>query len=137
MKKSLQISDEELVGWIINGDLTVPLDNPTEITLFGRSNKVYENGTGGFNSSGSRFSFGFENKKRRRTIVRAKLVWMAGAKRIVPDGFQIHHDDLDRYNDEYGNLLCLFSDDHEKVHSRISSVEMSSQLTNDADPFPF
>lgn len=42
---------------------------------------------------------------------------MAGALRTVPDDFEIHHIDEDRYNDSFDNLVALHKMDHEKIHA--------------------
>lgn len=54
---------------------------------------------------------------KRRTIARAKLVWMSQTGNRVPPGFQVHHDDLDTRNDAWPNLICLHALDHCKQHA--------------------
>lgn len=58
-----------------------------------------------------------------RTIMRNKLAWMAGAKALVPAGFEIHHDDENHSNDAWHNLICLHALDHRKQHARCQQPE--------------
>lgn len=53
---------------------------------------------------------------RRKMILFARLVWMSRTLCVVPKDFEIHHDDLDRRNDRWDNLICLHKLDHRKVH---------------------
>lgn len=53
----------------------------------------------------------------KRIIAVGKLVWMAFAKRTIPVGFEIHHDDLDPSNNSWRNLFCFHRDDHRKIHA--------------------
>lgn len=47
----------------------------------------------------------------------ARLVWMAGAGRTIPKGFEVHHRDDDSSSDAWDNLICLHRLDHHKVHA--------------------
>lgn len=53
----------------------------------------------------------------KRSIVRSRLVYMAGARILIPKGFEIHHRDEDRYNDSFANLIMLTTQDHLKLHT--------------------
>lgn len=111
----MPIPDERLLGLIESGDIVVGLDNPETISVFGRSNRAYLIGGGGKRNapdSHKRWAFGFKIQGRRRTIVRAKLVYLAGSRRPIPNDFDIHHLDEDPYNDDYENLISLHKDDH-------------------------
>src|SRR5262245_8910440 len=55
---------------------------------------------------------------KRRAVMRAKLVWMAGANSTVPKDFEVHHQDEDNTNDRWDNLLCVHKADHGKFHGR-------------------
>lgn len=113
----MQIPDSELLALLVSGDLVVGLDNPETIALFGRTVKGYFIGAYARNPERKRFAFGFQIAGRRRTIVRSKLVYLAGSLREIPEDFEIHHLDEDRFNDEYGNLIALHGDDHRKLHN--------------------
>lgn len=68
---------------------------------------------------------------RRRGISLAKLVWMSVAKRVVPNGFEIHHRDEDLSNNTWDNLYCLFTKDHKKLHNRnllVDNTEYSDEV---------
>ena len=122
----MNIPDVEILAWLLSGDLIVDLDNPTTIEIFGRTVKGYEIGGGRGRPEGShtRFAFGLRHKGRRRTIVRGKLVYMAGARRVVPAGFEVAHRDDDRYNDAFENLIMLTEEDHKKFDGKFSKDEV-------------
>lgn len=53
----------------------------------------------------------------KRTISRARLVYMAATDALIPEGFEVHHLDGDRYNDAFSNLICVSKVDHLKLHN--------------------
>lgn len=55
--------------------------------------------------------------KKRKAIAVHRLVWLAGAGRPIPKGFQIHHRNLDTQDNRWSNLFCLHERDHRKLHS--------------------
>ncbi len=55
---------------------------------------------------------------RRRGIAVARLVWMAATLSLIPEGWEVHHNDEDSGNDAWENLLCLHALDHRKKHGR-------------------
>lgn len=111
-----KITDEEILGWLNSGDLVVGLDNPETITFFGRVNTVSLIGDDNANEKYTRYRFKIRHNRRRRTIVRSKLVYMAAERIIIPSGFEIHHLDEDRYNDVDWNLVMVTGSDHKKIH---------------------
>ena len=94
----------------------MPLENPLQITVRGRLVKAYAIGKHARNLHRTRYAFGLRIDGKRRTIVRSKLVWIAGSRRLVPPGFEIHHLDQNRYNDDWENLVALSPEDHNKFH---------------------
>ena len=108
----MQITDAELLQWLDDGSLIVPLDCPERIEVFGRTVTAFLIGR----KQTPRYGFSLRRNGRRRTIRRAKLVWLSGARRLIPDGFEIHHKDENRLNDEWSNLICIYGDDHRKLH---------------------
>ena len=54
---------------------------------------------------------------RRRKIAVGKVVWMAATGCVVPEGFQVHHDDEDKHNHAFANLMCIHRLDHAKFHA--------------------
>ena len=112
------ITDAEILQWILDGSLVVGLDNPTTILNRGRSSKCYLIGNDSSRSSGAhrRWAFGLFRNGRRRTIVRSKLVYLAGTKKLIPENYQIHHIDENRLNDAFDNLKALHKDDHAALH---------------------
>lgn len=122
------ITDIELLTWLMTGELEVGLNNPETINFKGRSIKAYENGSHRGNPNRTRWSFGLRDNGRRRTIVRSKLVWMAGALRLVPEGFEIHHRDENRHNDAWNNLVMVTEDDHKKLDGRLTEESTAEFL---------
>ena len=112
----MKISDEQILTMIEAGEIVVPLENPLQITVRGRAIKAYAIGKHAGNPQRTRYAFGLRIDGKRRTIVRSKLVWIAGSRRLVPPGFEIHHLDQDRYNDDWENLVALSPEDHDKFH---------------------
>ena len=114
MTEAKPFTDEILLQFLCDGSLKVPtLDNPEiilnqgkEITCCKHSGRDY-----------SRYSFRIRRKGfKRRRVCRNKLVWMAGAKKVLPEGFEIHHVDEDPTNDCWSNLVAVFAFDHSKFH---------------------
>jgi len=58
-----------------------------------------------------------------KAIAVARLVWMSVADRVIPRGFEVHHDDEDNANDAWDNLLCLHRLDHRKKHRAVGGDE--------------
>ena len=113
--KSKRIADEEIIKLIQNCTIEVDLVT-AEVRMRGTILKPYEIGAEESNRNHTRFAFGLRVNGRRRTIVRAKLVYLAGSLRPIPEGFEIHHMDEDRFNDAYANLIALSKEDHLKLH---------------------
>lgn len=51
-----------------------------------------------------------------RSISRNKLVWMYWHRRLVPEGYIVHHKDEDRFNDAINNLELKTDEDHKAYH---------------------
>lgn len=54
-----------------------------------------------------------------RSMPVAQAVWVAKTLHPIPPGFEVHHRDLDRRNNRWLNLFCLYVDDHNKLHAGI------------------
>lgn len=114
LKKRPSIPDADLLEMLETGLLQVDL-NTGVVTKEGRILKPTIVGTDGKN--GTRKRIEICNRGRKRSIVLAKLIYMAGNKMIVPTGFEVHHIDEDRYGDRFSNLIMLTHSDHRKMHS--------------------
>ena len=108
----MQISDDDLLigienGWVkLNEDLTLIINE--------KINKAHLSGK----VNHKRFYYCLRSQGKRRTIARAKLVYMITHMVLIPEGWQIHHIDGDRLNDIPNNLIMLRSYDHDKIHGR-------------------
>lgn len=58
---------------------------------------------------------------------------MAGNLQTIPDGYEIHHRDDDRYNDAFDNLVLLTIEDHKKIHGKFNYANRAKPL----DDIPF
>lgn len=58
---------------------------------------------------------------RRRGIAVARLVWMAATLQLIPEGWEVHHQDENPGNDAWGNLLALHPLDHRKKHGQAAT----------------
>ena len=113
----MSITDSQLLAAITAGDIIVPLSSPATIEIYGRTVKAYGIAGRCGDGSASRWAFSLRIAGERRTIVRSKLVYMAGSLRTVPDDFEIHHLDHNRHNDDFENLVALHREDHRKIHA--------------------
>ena len=48
----------------------------------------------------------------------------------IPTGFEVHHIDLNHYNDDINNLVAIPKELHKKFHKYINSIE-SCRVVND------
>lgn len=113
-KKRESIPDAEILEMLETGLIKVDLNTG----VVAKGDKVLQPtivGTDGKN--GTRKRIEICNKGRKRSILLAKLIYMAGNKMIVPTGFEVHHIDKDRYGDRFSNLIMLTHSDHRKMHS--------------------
>lgn len=61
-----------------------------------------------------------ENGRKKCYVHR--VVWEKTVGKI-PEGFEIHHIDGNRFNNDISNLICLPHDDHEMLHQASVSEE--------------
>ena len=113
-QKIQTISDKTLLDFLHTGDLEV---DPVTAEVFWRGNlkKPTIVGTEGKNGTRKRIEIHYQGF--RRSIVLARLVYMAGTRKVIPRGYEIHHVDFDRYNDSFDNLIALTVQDHLKIHN--------------------
>lgn len=62
-------------------------------------------------------------RNRRVVIAVPKLLWMSVTGQVVPPNFEIDHDDGDRRNNCWENLVCLHKLDHRKKR-RVEQVDI-------------
>lgn len=51
-----------------------------------------------------------------RELLLSHAVWLAGSGRDIPQGFEIHHKDMNAQHNWWDNLFCLCEPDHRKLH---------------------
>lgn len=61
-----------------------------------------------------------------RAVALHRVIWIVGARSSIPEGWEVHHYDLDTSNSAFVNLYCLHPVDHRKLHG--------GRLILEADP---
>lgn len=115
----MSVSDDEIISMIESGEIVVDLSNGN-VTRNGKPKAATV--VGDDSKNGTRYRYEFWIGSRRRTILRSKLVYMAGTGKPVPEGFEIHHLDEDRYNDAFFNLIAVSTEDHLKIHRQAAEA---------------
>lgn len=110
--KRPRITDEEFFELFKNGTYKADLD---EGIVYGRDGKPIAIHYGG-RQEGKRHFVRLYLEQRIRVIPVSHVIWMLGAGRSIPDGFEIHHKDLDPSHNWWDNLFCLCEPDHKKLH---------------------
>lgn len=114
------LSDQKIVELVNEGSIVVDF-HASRVFKNGRELRIGIVGTEGKNGTRHRVQICAMGVKR--TIVLAKLVYMAWTKRVIPDGFVIHHIDGDRYRDTIDNLVMLTVEDHNKLHRAAEAAD--------------
>lgn len=103
------MSDDEVLGLINDGTLQVDTE-AAEVKKLRRGGKWKKLATFEGGRERARYLFvRIYHNKGRKGIPLARLVWMAGHRRTVPDGHDVDHEDTDRRNCSLSNLRLLTS----------------------------
>ena len=116
---SKTIPDEEILELLNSKILTVNLET-TEVKYKGRKKPPFATPQSNTTNRYKIHLYLGNSRRpnyRRRTISLARLVYLAGTLKIIPDGHEIHHLDEDSQNDRFSNLICLSKEDHDKLHA--------------------
>lgn len=113
----MMITDERIIELIDEGLIEVDLDT-AEVVVRGVALKPQLIGGDRRQPEHKRWTYGLRFDGQRRTIVRSKLVYLAGARIPIPQGFEIHHLDEDKNNDGWSNLIMVTMADHRKIHNQ-------------------
>ena len=54
---------------------------------------------------------------KTKEISLSRLIWMLGTGSLIPEGFEIHHEDGNPKNNSFDNLYALHAIDHLKLHN--------------------
>lgn len=108
------INDQGLLDLLEMGTITVDLNTAD---VFKRGELLTATIVGKDGKNGTRYRLEIYHQERRRTIVRSRLVYMAGTMQLIPDKHEIHHLNGDRYDDRWANLICVSIRDHLKIHA--------------------
>lgn len=107
------ITDDELLELLVCGILEVDIKT-AEVKCRGKLLKPTIVGTAEVN--GTRYRLSIRSEGRKRSIVRSRLVYMAATLQVIPEGYELHHVDGDRYHDSFHNLVLITIEDHLKLH---------------------
>jgi len=113
MKPRELITDEMVIGFLKEKLLVVDHDT-LEVVFRGRSLKATI--CGHAKRNGTRFRFELRYNGTKRTILRSRLIYMAAHGVVLPPNVELHHVNLDRYDDHHSNLVMLWPWDHSKLH---------------------
>jgi hypothetical protein len=66
---------------------------------------------------------------KARTLPKSHVIWIAGNRKPIPRGFEVHHDNENRRDDSFDNLFLLSTADHKKLHRlrRTSIITTANQ----------
>lgn len=118
-----QISDQQILDLLESGAYRVDLNTGDVFNKDGKQLKVF------YGKWDRMYVRLYDGRRARREISLPKLIWIAGAKSIVPDGFEVHHRDTYKTHNNFDNLICLHRIDHQKYHT--------SNKTLDEEIIPF
>jgi hypothetical protein len=123
VSRKKKLSDHDILELVKNGRYRVDLDEG--IIYSGTTHKPLYIRDGGRNGTYPRVWVWY--KQSRRNVSVARMVWLAGSRRAVPEGFEIHHRDKDATHNWWDNLFCLFELDHRKLHNGAKLVDDEEQ----------
>lgn len=115
------ITDEELLDWILAGRITMTNSDSSDPVISKNGHPYATQIVPGKRNPRYRICIeiprvGRQRKRRKRTIVRSKIVWMIHHRKLVPEGHELDHDDKDRLNDSILNILALTHAQHSAKH---------------------
>ena len=81
-------------------------------------------------TKGLRYRFEICREGKRRSVIRAKLVYLYITRQPIPPNHELHHLDEDRFNDSFQNLKALPIKDH-LAHHRPRKANLPSPPSYD------
>lgn len=111
-----KITDQQILSLLESGAYRVDLDTGEIFNKSGKQLKIFYDMYDRF------FVRLYIGRQARREISVCKLVWIAGTKSVVPDGFEVHHRDTYKAHNSFDNLICLHRIDHQKFHDTNKSL---------------
>lgn len=116
-----RLTDEELIGLVASGKYSVDIDLGE---VRGRNGQLLFTYCGS-NRSTTPYVRLYDQPKYR-TLPVSRLVWIIATQSPIPQGFDIHHEDLDDKNNQFENLFALHTLDHSKKHNNKKPVDSSA-----------
>lgn len=104
------------------------------LDLFNQGNYIADIETGKVYSRKGKELYTFSSKRSPNLWVRifkhpgyrctpiAHIIWMVGTGFVVPDGWEVHHRNLNPLDNRFTNLLCVHPLDHDKLHAELEEV---------------
>ena len=115
------ITNAKLLQLLLDGDIVVDLET-AKVMKHGVEITPTIVGKAGRNGTRCRVEICVDGCKR--TICRARLVYMAGGQCQIPAHFEVHHLNEDRYGDRWVNLIAVSTADHLKLHRNNSDEDV-------------
>lgn len=113
IKKIKTITDADLLILILNKELVIENLNTPDPLLIDRGNPRKANLCG---TRGKRYRWEISRNGTKRTIMRAKLVYMYATQSLIPNGKEIHHKNHNPLDDSINNLELQDHSDHLTHH---------------------
>lgn len=110
---TLKVSKQEVLEWLQSGVFYIA--DGQIYTRAGRQLVQRINKRRGCEHGDPRVDLYYEGM--RRSINVSHLVWMWHTNVVIPDGFEIHHQDEDPTNNSFDNLIAVHPVDHAKLHA--------------------
>lgn len=123
------LTDTDIINLVVKGKYTVDLE--AGIILSGRTGKPLY--TSCSERSPNLWVRVYDHPGIRALPV-ARMVWIVGTGHQLPDGWEVHHWNLDPIDNRFSNLLALHPDDHRKFHNGTFHFETITG-TNEHVPF--
>ena len=121
--KDKRLTDETILQLLTDGVYKVDLETGT---VYNKHDKELTLKTGGKEEEYPYVRLYFNSHEK--WIKLSRLVWMAGTKSVIPEGWEVHHRDLNPAHNWFENLFCLHKVDHGKLHRGISLIEEPEEL---------
>lgn len=121
------ITDEEILAFILSGEITAKYINRRDPIIY-KNEKPYTAGLvyGSRDGNCPRYRIcleiprvGRQRKRRKRSIVRSKIVWMIKHRKLVPEGHELHHKNEDRLHDAASNIVDWTEEQHRNYHNGV------------------
>lgn len=125
MKTEYEITDEEILKLIKTGVLVLREDG---VYKFHNGRRKYQRLVENLDRNGRAF-INVGLRFRKRGMSKNKLIWMFAHRRVIPNGYDVHHKDYNNRNDAPDNLELKDSSEN-RGDNRIKQFEECCDFFN-------